>query len=196
MRIAMSRPRLTAELRRENLLDAARAIAIEASLDAITMEGVAARAGVNKALVYRHLPDADAVRAALLERETAVLGMNIAARLRTTRGMEARLGAILDVWLTAVGESRGYLRALLWSRTAAVLKHKRAGRDALLGLIADEISAESGLDHETAAFAASVLIAASNGVTEEMLAGPAKVKAAKKKFLAAAMGMIEGLQRV
>jgi AcrR family transcriptional regulator len=196
MPIAMNRPRLTAELRRETLIEAARAIAIEKSLDAITMEGVAARAGVNKALVYRHLSDADAVRAALLERETAAIGMSIAGKLRTAKGLEARLAVILDVWLTAVGESGGYLRALLWSRSEGVHKHKREGRGALAGLIADEIRAASDLDPETAAFAASILIAATNGVTEDMLASPAKLKAAKKMFLAAALGMIDGLEKV
>lgn len=192
---AMPKPRLTSDLRRESLLDAARAIAMEASLDAITMEGVAARAGVNKALVYRHLPDADAVRTALLERETAAIAAAIAARLKTAKGLEQRLTAILDVWLNAVEESRGYLRALLWSRAEGVGKHKRSGRGALAGLIAGEISAATTLSPESSNFAASLLIAATNGLTEEMLASPAKLKAAKTMFLAAGMGMIGGLEK-
>lgn len=192
---AMPKPRLTADLRRENLLDAARMIAMEASLDAITMEGVATRAGVNKALVYRHLPDADAVRTALLERETAALALAIAARLKTAKGLEPRLAAILDVWLDAIEESRGYLRALLWSRAEGVGKQKRAGRGALVALIAGEISGATKLTPDSSSFAASLLIAATNGLTEDMLASPAKLKAAKKLFLAAAMGMVEGLEK-
>lgn len=195
MSMAMPKPRLTADLRRESLLDAARSIAMEASLDAITMEGVAARAGVNKALVYRHLPDADAVRTALLERETAALAQAIAARLKTAKGLEPRLATILDVWLDAIEESRGYLRALLWSRAEGVGKQKRAGRDALVALIAGEISQATKLSPDAASFAASLLIAATNGLTEDMLASPAKTKAAKTMFLAAAMGMIGGLEK-
>jgi AcrR family transcriptional regulator len=190
----MPKPRLTADLRRESLLDAARSIAMEASLDAITMEGVAARAGVNKALVYRHLPDADAVRAALLERETAAMSVAIASRLKTAQGLEQRLTAILDVWLDAIEDSKGYLRALLWSRTEGVGKQKRAGRGALVALIASEISRATTLSPESSAFAASLLIAATNGLTEDMLGTPAKAKAAKKMFLAAVTGMIAGLE--
>jgi AcrR family transcriptional regulator len=60
--------KLTRGERRESLLDAATELLGAGGPGAVTMEGVAAAAGVTKALPYRHFPNADAVLVALVER--------------------------------------------------------------------------------------------------------------------------------
>lgn len=192
----MRRPRLTASMRRESLLDAARAIAAEKSLSGITMEGVAQMAGVNKALVYRHLPDADAVRAALLERESRRLAEAIAEKLNDAKGLELRLAAIFDVWVAAIERADGLLPALLQQRSGAVHEKKRSGRNALETLLTAEIQRGSTLKPETAIFAANLLISSANGVTQYLSGSPSRAGGVKAKFLAAAMGMIRALENL
>ena len=52
------KPRLTRAQRRDHLLDAAAELVGLKGVGAVTMEGVAARAGVSKALPYTHFDDA------------------------------------------------------------------------------------------------------------------------------------------
>ena len=65
--------RLSKADRREQLLDAAEDVVVTGRVASVTMEAVAARAGVSKALPYAHFANADAVLLALYEREMARL---------------------------------------------------------------------------------------------------------------------------
>ena len=69
--------RLPADRRRSQLLDEAAALLVEDGAGALTMERLASRAGVSKAIPYRHFADADAVLVALYRRETAALGAGV-----------------------------------------------------------------------------------------------------------------------
>lgn len=74
--------RLPAAARRSLLLDEAATLLVEGGPAALTMERLAERAGVSKALPYRHFADADAVRVALYQRETGRLGAGVHRALR------------------------------------------------------------------------------------------------------------------
>jgi len=66
--VAMTR-RLRAPARREQLLDTAAQLAIDDGFHTLSVEAVAQRAGVTRAVIYRHFPDLDHLLGALLERE-------------------------------------------------------------------------------------------------------------------------------
>lgn len=70
-RAAATRPRrrLSAAERREQLLDVAKALVGERGLHGATIEGVAARAGVSRPIVYRHFGDLRGLLEALVARE-------------------------------------------------------------------------------------------------------------------------------
>lgn len=68
--------------RRAQLLDVAADLVTSAGVAAVTMERLADRAGVSKAIPYRHFVDADAVLVALYRRETTALGAGVVAALR------------------------------------------------------------------------------------------------------------------
>src|SRR5688500_19750 len=57
--------------RREQLLDATKAVVAEDGLHAVSIEAVARRAGITRPIVYRHFDDLPALLDALVERETA-----------------------------------------------------------------------------------------------------------------------------
>ena len=63
--------RVPAEVRREQLLDAALRLAVDEGITALTMEAVARQAGVTKPVVYELFPQRGALYEALLDREEA-----------------------------------------------------------------------------------------------------------------------------
>ena len=96
--------------RRRQLLDVAAALLVDAGAGAVTMERLADRAGVSKALPYRHFPDADAVLVALYRRETSAIGVHM---------LRALEGADRDADLVRLGV-RAYFDALVPRRDVLV----------------------------------------------------------------------------
>ena len=68
--------------RRAQLLDVAAELVRHGGAGTLTMERLAERAGVSKAIPYRHFVDADAVLVALYQRETTALGAAVVDALR------------------------------------------------------------------------------------------------------------------
>ena len=96
--------RLPGDLRRAQLLDVAIELLGEGGAEAVTMEGVAARAGVSKALGYRYFDNADQLLLALHDREMAEMGIRVRAALHGTTGFEPRVRASLAAWLDVLAE--------------------------------------------------------------------------------------------
>src|SRR5258706_11629100 len=89
----------------QSILKAAIELGVELGFDGLTVEGIAARAGVGKSTIYRRWPDAwsivadavlaDAARIApVLERATARESFRVSMRL-VARSFRGRLGEIL-----------------------------------------------------------------------------------------------------
>jgi AcrR family transcriptional regulator len=62
--------RMRAPARREQLLDAAKAVVADEGFHGVSIEAVARRAGITRPIVYRHFDDLSALLDALVERET------------------------------------------------------------------------------------------------------------------------------
>lgn len=97
--------RLTGPQRREQILDATRAIVAERGFHGVSIDAVAKRAGITRPVVYDHFPDLGALLRALLERE----GERAVAQLmpllpRPTPGVGPRE--------LLVGALRGFLEAV------------------------------------------------------------------------------------
>jgi AcrR family transcriptional regulator len=105
-------PRLSHAQRRRQLLDAAASLIIDKSLDAVTMEGVAARAGVSKALPYRFFTNRDDLLVALYDREAGILTRRMREATRSVEGFENRVRAITETWLEGLSE-RGLVLGML-----------------------------------------------------------------------------------
>jgi AcrR family transcriptional regulator len=91
--------RMSAEARREQLLDAAKAVVAEHGFHGASIEAVARGAGVTRPIVYRHFQDLGALLDALIERET----------LRALMQLREVLPAGVDDLIAAF---EGYLRAV------------------------------------------------------------------------------------
>jgi len=79
---APARQRMRGDDRRRQLLDAAAQLIVERGAGAMSMEALAAAAGVSKALPYKHFDNSEAVLAELYRRETAELGRSVWRALR------------------------------------------------------------------------------------------------------------------
>ena len=112
--------------RREQLLDVAAQMLIELGGAGLTMERLAERAGVSKALPYSHFTNAEDVIDALFRRETGYLGEQITVAQNGLVDSAARVGAAVHAYLDVVEERGTILAALLGARTGGA---SRDGQD-------------------------------------------------------------------
>ena len=107
--VAVAKTRLKSEVRREVLLDAAQEVLLERGSAGLTMEGIAARAGVNKALPYRHFDNAQAVLVELFIRFNAILGARVLEAVAAHEQLEDRVRATVAAYLDVVRDHRAFL---------------------------------------------------------------------------------------
>jgi AcrR family transcriptional regulator len=142
--------RMSAEARREQVLDATKAIVAEAGFHAVSIEAVARRAGITRPIVYSHFGDLRGLLEALVERESARALSQLAAVLPTDLGD----GDPREILLAA---QRGYLgvvasdpdtwRLLLMPTEGApaLLRERIAGgRAAVVAQLAQAVAAGLG----------------------------------------------------
>lgn len=106
MEASATRTRLSAEQRREQLLDVTREIAGERGFHAISIEAVAREAGITRPVVYGHFKDLNALLEAMIDREGDRALAQLAAVLPTD------FGAGDDRTEMLLAALRGYLEAV------------------------------------------------------------------------------------
>ena len=109
-----ARKRLSGAARRAAFLEAAAEIVLERGASAVTMDGVAARTGVNKRLGYRYFRNREELLRALIDRELDEVTARTRALLPANPSFEQRVRMDIKVWLALV-EERGPLLARLRS---------------------------------------------------------------------------------
>jgi AcrR family transcriptional regulator len=163
-----TRRRLSAEDRRTHLLDVAVALLAESGPDAVTMEGVAARAGVSKALGYRYFDNADELLLAVHDREMTELGSRVRAALRGADTFEAGIRASLTAWLDRLAERGSVITMIMQAGPVSGPVQDRSRRmhatvSEFYGLRAAETY---DLDLRTATAAASILLTGLDGLLD------------------------------
>lgn len=157
--------RLTGAQRREHLLDAAAEIIVSHGLETLTMEGVAAHAGVSKGLGYAYFANREDLIVALFDREMAELDRRVAAAVTAGTTFEERVRATLWAMFDMVVD-RGVLLGRLLQRPPSgdtPLAHHQKRRAAFVERHFGELAAaEFDLDPEVARAAATVLLVAAS----------------------------------
>jgi AcrR family transcriptional regulator len=143
-------PRMTAEARREQLLDVAKAIVVDRGFHAVSIEAVAREAGISRPIVYGHFQDLDGVLEALIAREgqraLAQLGEVLPAAL-AVRDPRQRLVAALAGYLEAVrADPQTWQLVLMPQEGAPRALHERIahGRAAVVDQLAAALGPGSG----------------------------------------------------
>src|SRR3954454_20198128 len=138
--------------RREVVLDAAAEMVAAGEIDAVSMEAVAERVGVSRALIYKHFANRHELLQAVYERESAHLHRQLAADVGQATTLEDMLTALVDGALRAQA-ARGATFAALATQGGRSPSHRavQRRRDArTLEYFSRQAAAELGLDQTSA----------------------------------------------
>lgn len=127
-------PRRRSERSRRAILDAARALVAETGYPRLTIEAVAARAGVGKQTIYRWWPSKGAVVVEAMTRQASAL-----VPARDTGSVAADLIAFLTDSFAGLSDESGTLHAL--RELAAAAQHDEHVARALAGFTAERRAA-------------------------------------------------------
>jgi AcrR family transcriptional regulator len=137
------RKRLTAEQRRDSILDAALEVFARRGFHGSSIDEIAHAAGVSKALIYEHFPSKRDLHVSLLERHTQEIFELLAESAATSDPGEVRLRAGVDAFLGFVERRRDAFRMLFRDAVEpevaeVVASLQRQAAAAVAGLIATE----------------------------------------------------------
>ncbi len=166
--------RLSAEARRESLLDVTRALVMEGGPDAVTMGTIAERSGVTRALVYKHFDNRDDVLVALYRREAAALDTTIRnVVVNAGDGLEAQLRALVDALIDTADRYGSFFRLLREVSGSRSARADRRGWDRrTVKYFASLVQQETPLDEGTALTATALLLTALPTLRAQALGDP------------------------
>jgi AcrR family transcriptional regulator len=162
------RRRLSAGDRRTHLLDVAIGLLDEGGPEAVTMEGVAARAGVSKALGYRYFDNADELLLALYDREIADLRSRVNAALVGVTGFEEQVRASLTAWFDTLAERGTVIGTIMQAGpVSGPVKDRSRAIHASVSEFYGTLAADAyGLSPTTATVASSILLSGLEGLID------------------------------
>jgi len=163
--------RLSADERREELLDVAAELVVAHGVEALTMEGLAVSAGVSKGLGYKHFANSDQLLVALYEREMRVFDRRANEATTAVVPFEEKLHGLLDAMFDVVAERGALLGRLLQpSAGETPLAARQAQRsDAVVRFFGGIIAEQFDITPELARSAAKLLLAAANAAFGEWI---------------------------
>jgi AcrR family transcriptional regulator len=165
--------RLRGEDRRAALVEAAIRLA-EQGLDAISMESVAAEAGVSRPLVYKHFANRDELLAAVFRHQALELDASIAAAVEKAPGFEDKIRALVRAVLGAVSSHGPIFVPLLRAgvRDAAFRKEQRTRDRRTVRFFARLAAEEFNLDETEAKAATAMLLSGIDSILAQWRARP------------------------
>ena len=187
--------RLPRSERREQLLDVAAGLILDKGIEAVTMEGVAAAAGVSKGLGYAYFDNSSALLRVLLEREVRKLNERIIAASARETTFEGRLRATVHAWFDHV-EEHGVLMGRLLEATRNDGPHVEA-RNAYNRFNerwwADLAERELGVPNGQGQIATAIILAGLQGVVQRWTQCGDSRAELEDVFITVAMGGLQNL---
>jgi AcrR family transcriptional regulator len=161
---ARTAKRLSREERREHFLDVAAELIVDKGIDSVTMESVAAAAGVSKGLGYAYFTDRSDLLMAVLNRETHAMERRIA--LAGAGAFEDKIRAGTKAWFDTVSERGTLFNTLLGTSQirGTRAKDRKASVRRWEGFYADLAERELGVPRRQADIASAILISGLSGV--------------------------------
>lgn len=137
----------------------------EEGVASLTMEKLADRAGVNKAVLYRVFPNSGAVLVALFDRETAALSAANVGFLVGGESLEAVLPSVVTLYFDRVERTGDLLIAMLTGPAVepALLERRREWRTIAVENWGRRFAEATGADPADAEDAVAIVMAAIDG---------------------------------
>ena len=162
-------PRMAADQRREQLLEAAQAIALERGFHAVTVDGVARACGVTRPVVYGAFADRTALLTAVIDRAEQRVLLQLAAVFPAVPGPDDDVDPDdllvqgISAYLTAISQEPDTWRVILVPPEGAppelverVAQQRRVQLRALRGLLEWGLQRRGGPDVDAELFTRSV----------------------------------------
>lgn len=172
--------RMSAAARRNHLLDVATALAVAEGFHAVSVEAVARRAGITRAVIYQHFRDRQALLEAVIDRETsrALAQVSETALQDLSEGDPQQLMLeSLDAYLRAVNDHPATWRLVLMPPEGApetlrkrIERGRRSVRAQLAHAVRPALQAENA--DADAELTASILSAVSDEYARLVLIDP------------------------
>ena len=159
---------------RERFLDVTARLVESEGTSAVTMERVAAAAGLSKPVAYKHFSDRGDLLRALLERCWEQLDRSVQARLRTATTFDAHVQALVTGYFSAVEAQGAVLQVLLSGASSepAVEQARRERHRVAEAQWSAFYTERGGLPPQVADAAAAILRSALEGATAYWLEHP------------------------
>ncbi len=189
--------RLTAAQRKQQFLDVAAQIVVEQGADTVTMEAVAARAGVSKALSYRYFSNAGALLLELFEREVVELDRQIRRAVEEAPTFEDKIRASFTGWGVELGE-RGRLLGRLWQvsvSTGPLLEARRRRDREVYEFWGGIIEEEYHLERRIAETSAAILVQGTAGLLASLYSGRGEQSELIEVYVTMALGALDRLSQ-
>lgn len=187
--------RLSADERREALLDTAKALLVAEGVNEITMGSVADAAGVTRALVYKHFGNKHDLLLALYRREAKRLDRMMSdAVLDAGPGFEAKLRTLIDMVVDAADEHRtffGLLRNV--SNDAPARADRRSWDRRTVRYFAALAAEDYGIDERTANAAVAGIMPGVLNIRSRVIASPVEREFFTETFLTVAISGLKAL---
>lgn len=192
------RARLPREQRREQLLDTAADLVLLHGVEAVTMEGVAAAAGVSKGLGYAYFANRGELLGSLLGREWRELTEAAAAGIAQAPDYEAKVRASVRAWMDGVTTKGTLLAALLRATQERGAYNDRRNRyyRAVEEYWGDLAQREFGVDRRHAVAAAAVMVAGMSGLIERWLLAGDDREMLEDVYVTMTRGAIDALRNL
>lgn len=168
------RPYLPAAQRREHLLDAAARLVRRGGWTALSMQGLAAAAGVSRQLVYEHFASADDLYLAALTHLFERTHASTAAVVTSGAGVEDTIRAAFALFLDLPAEERRALRTLATEADPgrrAMARARTRLRNRIAGLWVPYLRAQTGVTESEATALAWMLTTAAWGLSDTIADG-------------------------
>ena len=168
--------RLSRVDRRDALLTTAAALLTDDSVEAVTMEAVAERAGVSRPLVYKHFANRGELLAAVYQREAGILHDELATTVRQATTVADMFRALIRGALRAQADRGTTLAALRgaggWSH--ALREEQRQRDQTTVRYFATHVSRELGVGQPQATLAVAILLGAIENVLAQWRMHPTR----------------------
>jgi AcrR family transcriptional regulator len=191
--------RSTRDDRRDELLDAAATLLADGGVTAVSMDAVAAEAGVSRPLVYKHFANREELIAELWRRESAYMDREVAAAVRGIEDFESIVRTSVET-IIGVLQRRGrnfapLIRGQVFAPAVRDEQRERSRRTR--AWYRDRVIAEFGIDKADAEVAIAVYFAGLDSMLAEWRGneGRADLHRVVDVYVDLVMGGLRSLER-
>lgn len=168
--------RLSGKERREHFLDVTADLVIERGVESVTMEAVAASAGVSKGLGYAYFSNRNELLLALLNRELGELQRRSSEEVRLAQDFEGRIRASVRAWFDVMAERGALIGTLLQAQAirGPLAERRRSYNQEMHEFYGRLAEKEFGIPKRKAVAAAAILLAGMTGIIERWRNGDSR----------------------